>query len=279
MQSSWGHQEAINSFERIARWHILCLRELQEETGTNTDMHIDSAELGRCQLSEGAGNQADGTGFTSLRQQYNDRREESGVEMPCSNEPEFRAYMLIFDLASKSVSIPTAELPAAIIDHPLVKLAWEIRKAAQRNFDSQKEGSKANAELGSNLITRFVRLMKARRVPFLMSCLVEIRLREIRRSALRALNRTYPRLRGEPVRLNESGEVVERRMVLLKTLDQMLGCEQQEAEESAWDDVLPADRSSDAEAVDVVKKFELEVYSDQTGPVGALINAGAWFNG
>ena len=48
MQSSWGHVEAIASFERIARWHILCLRELQEETGTNSDMHIDSAELGRC---------------------------------------------------------------------------------------------------------------------------------------------------------------------------------------------------------------------------------------
>lgn len=48
MQSTWGHLEAIASFERIARWHILCLRELQEETGFNSDMHIDSAELGRC---------------------------------------------------------------------------------------------------------------------------------------------------------------------------------------------------------------------------------------
>ena len=50
MQSTWGHEEAIASFERIARWHILCLRELQEETGGNSDMHIDSAELGRCKL-------------------------------------------------------------------------------------------------------------------------------------------------------------------------------------------------------------------------------------
>lgn len=49
MQSSWGQDEAIASFERIARWHILCLRELQEETGMNADMHIDSAELGRCE--------------------------------------------------------------------------------------------------------------------------------------------------------------------------------------------------------------------------------------
>ncbi len=50
MQSSWGHDESIGTFERIARWHILCLRELQEESGMNKDMHIDSAELGRCQF-------------------------------------------------------------------------------------------------------------------------------------------------------------------------------------------------------------------------------------
>lgn len=49
MQSSWGQAESIESHERIARWHILCLRELQEETGFNSDMHIDSAELGRCE--------------------------------------------------------------------------------------------------------------------------------------------------------------------------------------------------------------------------------------
>ncbi|WWD18937.1 hypothetical protein CI109_103393 [Kwoniella shandongensis] len=264
MQSSWGHEEAIASFERIARWHILCLRELQEETGTNTDMHIDSAELGRC--------------FTSLRQHYNDRREELGVETPCPNEAEFRAYMLIFDLTQKAVSILTAELPSSILDHPLIKLAWDLRCAAQRNFDSQKEGSKLNAELGANIISRFVKLLKGRRVPYLMSCLVEIRLREMRRSALRALVRTYPRLRAEPIRVNEQGEVVERRMVLIKTLNTILGCEEQEREDSAWDDIVPISNSPDLETVEIVKRFGLEVYEDMSGPVGVLLNLSAPFN-
>jgi hypothetical protein len=52
LQSSWGHEEAINCLERIARYHILSLRELQEESGNNTDMHIDNAELGRCERLE-----------------------------------------------------------------------------------------------------------------------------------------------------------------------------------------------------------------------------------
>jgi hypothetical protein len=218
-------------------------------------------------------------GFTSLRHLYNDRREETGLEMPCPNEPEMRAYMLIFDLANKSVSIPTSELPAVILDNPLVKLAWEIRKSAQRNFDSQKEGSKLNAELGSNLINRFIRLLKQRNVPFLLSSLVEVRLRDMRRSALRAMTRTYPRLKTEPTRVNEAGEVVERKMVLLENLNRILGCEEQDDEETAWHDVIPSSREEDAESVNVVTRFDLEVWPDRTRPVGSLIHLGSTFNG
>lgn len=223
---------------------------------------------------------ADATpGFTSLRHLYNDRREETGLEMPCPNEPEMRAYMLIFDLANKSVSIPTSELPAVILDDPLVKLAWEIRKSAQRNFDSQKEGSKLNAELGSNLITRFTRLLKQRNVPFLLSCMVEVRLRDMRRSALRALTRTYPRLKTDPIRLNDEDQVVERKMLLLENLNKILGCEEQDEEETAWQDVVPSSRDPMDESVNVVSKFELEVWPDRDEPVGALINLGAVFDG
>lgn len=265
IQSSWGHEEAIACFERIARWHILCLRELQEETGSNVDMHIDNAELGRA--------------FTSLRQHYNDRREETGLDMPCPNEPEFRAYMLIFDLANKSVSIPTAELPAAILDHPIVQLAWQIRQAAQRNFDSQKEGSKLNSEYGANLITRFVRLLKQPNVPFLLSCLVEVRLREMRRSAIRALTRTYPQLKGDPIRRNEEGQVVERKMILMDMMNSLIGAEEQEDKDTAWDDIIPVSKNPDDESAAVVERFNIEVYRDGAQPVGALINRATRYNG
>ncbi|OXG49344.1 nuclear export factor [Cryptococcus neoformans] len=270
MQSSWGHEEAIESFERIARWHILCLRELQEEEGTNNDMHIDSAELGRC--------------FTSLRQHYNDRREESGLDMPCSHEPEFRAYMLVYDLTSKSISIPTSELPSSILSHPLVKIAWEIRRSAQRNFDSQKEGSKHNAELGMNNIRRFIKLLSSPKVPYLLACLVEIRLREMRRSALRAMTRAYPRLKTEPIRVNEKGEVVERRMVLIETLNKILGCLTPDSTLSAWDDVpsrSAAELDPDNESEAICRRFNIPLFpADNEGGEkrGALINLGTPFD-
>lgn len=268
LQSSWGHDEAIATFERIARWHILSLRELQETTGQNMDMFTDNKELERC--------------FTSLRQLYSDKREETGLDMPCANEPEFCAYMLIFDLTNKSVSIPVSELPQVILDHPLVQLAWHIRQAAQRNFDSQKLGSKFNAELGANLITKYIRLVKQDHVPYLLSCLAEIRLSEMRRSAIRALTRSYPKLETDPIRRDKAGEIVERKMVLMPTLDRLLGAEEQETLETAWDDVVPVSRDPDDEAVAVVQKFNIAVYEeigDNSLPMGALINSLSPYNG
>lgn len=199
--------------------------------------------------------------------------------MPCANEPEFRAYMLIFDLTQKAVAISTAEVPSVILDHPNVQLAWQIRRAAQRNFDSQKEGSKQNAELGANNITSFVKLLKQPSVPYLLSCLVEVRLREMRRSALRAMQRAYPRLKTEPIRRNEEGQIVERKMVLISTMAALLGCEEQEGEDSAWDDIEEIGTSPEDEAVEIARKFGLEVFEDNGSPVGVIINLGAYFDG
>ena len=264
MQASWGQAEAIECNERIARWHILCLRELQEESGTNADMHIDNAELGRC--------------FVTLRQLYNDRREETRQDVPSVNEPEFRAYMLIYDLAQKSTAILTSELPSAILDNPLVKIAFGLHRAAQRNFDSQKEGSKFNAELGLNMITRFIKLLKQPNVPFLLSALVEVRLREIRRSALRALKINYLPLRSEPMVYGQNGQK-DYRMVLLDQLNRLLGCEEQETEDPAFDDVEPITRSQEQEACDIARRFGVELYEEGGKPVGALLNRGTAFNG
>ena len=213
-------------------------------------------------------------GFTSLRQQYNDRREELGVDMPCPNEPEFRAYMLIFDLTQRGTATACAEVPAVILDHPNVRLAWKMRRTAQRNFDSQKEGSKQNAEYGSNMITAYTRLLKTAQVPFLLSCLAEIRLRELRRSALRALRQSYFR----PKEYAQSGSS-SKNVVSLSTLAKILGCEELEAEPCAWEDVDDAVQDPEAEAADVAKAFGLEVLSEEGKEIGVLMARSLPFNG
>jgi len=262
MQSSWGALEAIEANEKIARWHILCLRELQENSGNQMDMHVDAAELGRC--------------FTTLRQLYTDQRELGSA---CPNEAEFRAYMLIFDLTQKSTAILTGELPENIADDPLVKAAWDIRAAAQRNFDTQKEGSKQNSELGRNMLTRFAALLAQPDLPFLLSALVEVRLREMRRSELRALRGVYPPFKGDKVVYDERGGIKERRMMDMDLLDKLLGCEEQETEEPAYDDVEPVQRDPDTEARDVAQTFGVEMYEEGGRVTGAVINKASSFNG
>ncbi len=83
--------------------------------------------------------------------------------------------MLIFDLAQKSISIPTAELPERDPGPSTCEARMGDQALRTANFDSQKEGSKHNSELGLNMITRYIKLLKQPKVPYLLSCLVEIR--------------------------------------------------------------------------------------------------------
>ena len=104
-------------------------------------------------------------------------------------------------------------------------------------------------------------------------------MREMRRSALRTLTRSYPRLKDGPIRMNDVGDVVERRMLHLDMLGKILGCEAQDAQDPAYDDVDESSRRPIDEAVRIVTRFEIELYEEASVPIGALINLGGSFNG
>ncbi len=153
-------------------------------------------------------------------------------------------------------------LPAPSFNHPLVQLAFDFRALAQRNFDIQKVGSKSNTEIALNWYTRFFKLAKKSSVPFLMACLAHHKVREIRRAALRALQRSYPRGR------DDGRTVAAERYLALDALAQLLGCES----------------AGEAAAAAAGIGFQL-VYADDAGeeaggePIGALINTHEKFNG
>ncbi|KIR34896.1 nuclear export factor [Cryptococcus deuterogattii MMRL2647] len=135
-----------------------------------------------------------------------------------------------------------------------------------------------------NNIRRFIKLLSSPKVPYLLACLVEIRLREMRRSALRAMTRAYPRLKTEPIRMNEKGQVVERRMVLVETLNKILGCMTPDSTPSAWDDVptrSAAELIPDNESEAICRRFNIPLFPPDNGGSekrGALINLGTPFD-
>ena len=208
-----------------------------------------------------------------MRQLYEDLAED--YELP--NRAEMQAYMLLFDLRDKFTAISASQLPSSVFNDPIVKIAFELRKAAQCNFDSQKEGSKDNAELGLNAIKRYTHLLRQPNVPFLLSCLAEIRLRELRRSVLRALRGVYLTVK-DPIVVRD-GTIVEKRMMKVDELVEILGCEVQEEEPSAFDDIKPMTRDQVSEVKSIVESLGFTFVVKDGQPLGALINRGADYKG
>jgi hypothetical protein len=119
-------------------------------------------------------------------------------------------------------------LPYDIFSHPLVQLAFDFRALAQRNFDTQKVGSKSNSEISLNFYSRFFKLAKRQDVPFLLACLAQHKFADVRRAAMRALSRSYPRAKAdEVIAVDTRGHKVEKYMSL-DMLAKLLGCQSEE---------------------------------------------------
>ncbi|KAJ9102466.1 hypothetical protein QFC21_002866 [Naganishia friedmannii] len=169
-----GIAENIECHERIARFHILAIHEM--------------ARLEDAQFLKQEAEQLNKT-LISLIELYDDQRLDGRT---CSNEPEFRAYQLLSHLNDNEVARTILDLPQDVFNHPYLQLAFTFRALAQRNFDSQKVGSKYNAEISLNFFTRFFKRAKKSDVPFLMACLAHNKFGDIRRAGVRALMRAYP---------------------------------------------------------------------------------------
>ncbi|KAI5453242.1 actin cytoskeleton and mitosis protein [Naganishia albida] len=169
-----GITENIECHERIARFHILAIHEL--------------AKLEDAQFLKQETEQLNKT-LISLIELYDDQRLDGKA---CRNEPEFRAYQLLSHLNDNEVARTILDLPDEIFTHPHLQLAFTFRSLAQRNFDTQKVGSKYNAEISLNFFSRFFKRVKQREVPFLIACLAHNKFGDVRRAGIRALMRAYP---------------------------------------------------------------------------------------
>ncbi|KAG1050671.1 hypothetical protein G6F43_007073 [Rhizopus delemar] len=150
----------VKVYERIARFHILCLHEM-------------------CVL-------------LSLMEFYEDLREE-GIEAP--NEAEFRAYYIVTHIRDKDVARQISSQPAHIFKHPYVKQALKFHAMAQRNDENEETSSRCNKEekaFGSqNNYASFFKLIADPHTSFLMACLLETHSPKVRKGALKAMSVAY----------------------------------------------------------------------------------------
>ncbi|GAA6016185.1 hypothetical protein JCM11491_003762 [Sporobolomyces phaffii] len=180
-------QSAIECNERIARYHILALGTLREQSGFSESQELE-------QLRKV---------LKSLNEFYDDlRRSNPDVSLP--NEAEFRSYHLLTHLRDPDIIWSTELLPRHVFSHPLLQTALELHRLAQRSNTGRGERASPNA------FSRFFKLVESPRVPYLFGCILSTHFNEIRKNALDALKGAY---------------LKQHSAFPLKTLTKVLGCD------------------------------------------------------
>ncbi|KAG0099270.1 hypothetical protein BGZ93_008403 [Podila epicladia] len=170
LQNSRG-LEAIEAHEIIARYHILCIHQLCEVKSFSQQQEME-------QLRKV---------LTSLQEFYDDMRAEG---IPCPNEAEFRAYHMLSHMWDPDMLRQAQQLPRHIFQDPFIQAATELHTMSRRNNDIRRR-AKTQSEASPNLFSRFFKKIAGGSVTYLMACLVETSFAEIRKGALKAINKSY----------------------------------------------------------------------------------------
>ncbi|KAL8803596.1 MAG: hypothetical protein Q9182_003101 [Xanthomendoza sp. 2 TL-2023] len=174
---------AISCFERIARFHILSLHQLAgtSETSVDFDAYQEREQLNNTLLS--------------LIYYYDDSRHR----FASPNEPEFRAYCIIFEIQDQRPDLEdrAQNWPAAILKDQRVKTAMKLYATAASASDLQGPLTPPapNAIAQAN-VPLFFNLIQSPAVPYLMACVAEIYFNKVRRTALDTIWKVYKVKRG-----------------------------------------------------------------------------------
>jgi hypothetical protein len=179
---------AIECYERIARFHILSLHDLSQpiKPYPEYDYKQDREQLDKTLLS--------------LMQYYDDSRDR--IELP--NEPEFRAYCIVFQIQDFTPDLEdrVQTWPIEVARDSRVQTALELYAAAG-SITELKGPLKTSAIQQFNAQQDwqvFFNLVESARVSFLMGCVAEIFFNFVRHQTLDCIVRSAPKFRqtGRP---------------------------------------------------------------------------------
>ncbi|KAJ8292731.1 SAC3 family protein 1 [Rhodotorula toruloides] len=183
-------RSAIECNERIARYHILAVGTLREQSGFSESQELE-------QLRKV---------LKSLNEFYDDAR-SSGNPSPSPNEAEFRAYNILTHLRDPDIIWSCELLPPSIFSHTLLQRALAIHRLAQKSNIARGERASQNA------FSRFFKLVAAPETPYLFACILSTHFNDVRRNALDALRMAF---------------LQQHSAFPLRTLAKVLGCDDEE---------------------------------------------------
>ena len=183
---------AIDCFERIARFHILSLHQLSA-AGTLGDSTDFDAYQEREQLNNT---------LLSLQYYYDDSRHK----LNSSNEAEFRAYGVIFEIQDQRPDVEDRlqNLPKNVLKDRRIQTALKLHAVAGNTSDEQgplrprTRFLTAQANPGG-----FWSLVRSNAVSYLMACVAEVYFNLVRKIALEAIWKAYKGRRPGPTRMED----------------------------------------------------------------------------
>ncbi|KAH8173986.1 SAC3/GANP family protein [Sarocladium implicatum] len=166
--------------ENTARFHVTALHLLSQE-GKAPEDFVEQQELEQL-----------GKALLSLRDVYDDCNDQGIV---CENEPEFRAYYLIFHGRDSNIieTLQRQWRPSLWRDSDAVRTAVSLVEAMQstRDFHGPLKDGPSLAAASSFLA--YFRIVEDPSVSYTMACFAECHFPHIRRSILSAVNRGLAR--------------------------------------------------------------------------------------
>ena len=166
---------AVDCFERIARFHILCLHQLSNPDNLgaeNFDAHQEREQLNNTLLS--------------LMYYYDDNRQKQRFE----NEAEFRAYGIIFELQSQHPDLEDRmqSWPHHLLVDRRVQIAFNLYSAAGNTmFDQGPLKPATPFPIAQGVAGSFWQTLRSKAVSYLMACVAEIYFAQVRYTALQNL--------------------------------------------------------------------------------------------
>ncbi|KAM0714365.1 hypothetical protein Q7P37_010152 [Cladosporium fusiforme] len=166
---------AVDCLERIARFHIVSLHQMAgvKDKDFQYDWQQDREQLDRT--------------LVSLMQYYDDSRSK----IPLPNEPEFRAYLIVFQLQDPDMEDRVQSWPQELVQHPRIRKALKLYAAA--GTASSLHGPlrpPATIPIAQQNWQRFWNLVASNRTSYMTACVAEINFNFVRRMALQALTKS-----------------------------------------------------------------------------------------
>jgi hypothetical protein len=161
--------EAVILHERIARYHIMCSNILCGVEGFVMQQEVEQLRKTLLSLIE-----------------YYSEMQRKGINMP--NEAEFQAYyILTFPWNNDILSRLESDLSEKVFFDPKVQLAIEVRSLMTRRNDKKRpcvDGS-------LNHYSKIFEIIRSNTTPYLFGCCVHLHFADIRRGAIRAMQRSF----------------------------------------------------------------------------------------